>query len=68
VKISEYQKSDFDELAGLYRDFFNEMREWQGWERLKLSEKEAVETAAESLGSNSWVFVAENRKKAMGFA
>jgi GNAT superfamily N-acetyltransferase len=68
VNIRAYQESDFKELAGLYRDFFNEMRDWQGWEQLKLDKKEATETAAESLGSNSRVFVAEDRKKLIGFA
>jgi len=68
VNVRAYQESDFEELAGLYRDFFNEMRDWQGWEQLKLGKKEATETAAESLGSNSRVFVAEDRNKLMGFA
>jgi len=68
VNIKRYRNGDFNDLACLYRDFFNEMREWQGWEQLKLDEKEAVETARESLGLNSWVFVAEYYGKLIGFA
>jgi len=68
VKIRRYQDSDLNNLAELYRDFFNEMREWQGWEKLKLSHEEAVETAKDSLRDNSWVFVAEDKGKLIGFA
>jgi len=68
MKIRKYRNSDFDGLALLYRDFFNEMREWHGWEQLKLSEEEAAETARESLDKNSWVFVAEDSRKLVGFA
>jgi hypothetical protein len=68
VDIGRYQNNDFNDLARLYRDFFNEMREWQGLEQLKLDEKEAVETAKESLDSNSQMFVAEDYGKLVGFA
>lgn len=68
MNIRRYQNSDFNDVARLYRDFFNEMREWQGWEQLKLSEKEAVETAKESLSKDSWVFVAEDYGNLVGFA
>ncbi len=68
VKIRRYQDSDLNNLAELYRDFFNEMREWQGWEKLKLIQEEAVEIAKDSLGDNSWVFVAEDKGKLIGFA
>lgn len=68
MDIRRYQNNDFNDLARLYRDFFNEMREWQGLEQLKLDEKEAVETAKESLDSNSQMFVAEDYGKLVGFA
>jgi len=68
MNIRRYNNSDFNALVCLYRDFFNEMREWQGWEQLKLDEKEAAETAKESLDKNSWVFVAEENRKLVGFA
>lgn len=68
MKIRRYRNSDFESLARLYRTFFNEMREWQGWEQLELGEKEAEETARESLGENSWVFVAEDSARLVGFA
>lgn len=63
-----FRESDFKGLAELYRDFFNEMREWQGLTQLKLSRKEGEDTARQSLEKNSWVFVAENRRKLVGFA
>jgi ribosomal protein S18 acetylase RimI-like enzyme len=44
------------------------MREWQGWEQLKLSDKEAAETAKESLDKCSWVFIAEDSGKLAGFS
>lgn len=65
--IRKFKSSDFNDLARLYKDFFNEMREWQCWEQLKLGEKEAVETAKESLDRNSRIFVAENSGKLVGF-
>jgi len=68
MKIRRYQSSDFDNLAEFYRDFFNEMRERQGLDKLKLSHEEAVETAKDSLRDNSWVFVAENKGKLIGSA
>jgi GNAT superfamily N-acetyltransferase len=68
MNIRSYRHSDFANLASLYREFFNEMRGWQGWEQLKLSEKEAEETARESLEKNSWVFIAEEGGKPIGFA
>ncbi|MFQ6068631.1 MAG: GNAT family N-acetyltransferase [Candidatus Bathyarchaeia archaeon] len=68
MNIRRYQNRDFNDLACLYKAFFNEMREWQGWGQLKLDEKEAVETAKESLEENSWVFVAEDSGKLVGFA
>ncbi len=68
MKVRQYRNSDFDQLASLYGDFYNEMREWQGWDQLKLGKKEAAETARESLAENSWVFVAEDAGKLVGFA
>jgi GNAT superfamily N-acetyltransferase len=68
MRIRKYGESDFSDLARLYRDFFNEMRRWQGWEQLGLSQKEAAETASESLDENSCVFVAEERGSLVGFA
>lgn len=68
MKVRQYQDEEFDDLARLYRDFFNEIREWQGWDQLKLDEKEAAETAKESLERNSWVFVAESSGELVGFA
>lgn len=68
MKIRRYQDSDLNNLAELYRDFFNEMREWQGWEKLKPSHEEAVETAKDSLKDNSWLFVAEDEGRLIGFA
>lgn len=53
--IREYKEKDFNDLTHLYKDFFNEMREWQDWEQLKLDEKEAEETAKGSQDKNSWV-------------
>lgn len=68
MKIRRYQDGDLNNLAELYRDFFDEMREWQGWEKLKLNHEEAVETAKDSLKDTSWVFVAENKGKLIGFS
>lgn len=68
MRIRRYQARDLNNLAKLYRDFFNEMREWQGGEKLKLSHKEAVETATDGLKDNSWVFVAEDKGKLIGFS
>ncbi|MCW3985082.1 MAG: hypothetical protein NWE91_01545 [Candidatus Bathyarchaeota archaeon] len=63
MNIRKYKGSDFNNLARLHKDFFNEMREWQGWEQLKLDEKGAVKTAKESLDRNSRIFVAENSRR-----
>lgn len=68
MHIRRYRNSDFNDLACLYRDFFDEMREWQGWEKLKLSEEGAMEIVKESLNKSSWVFVAEDSGKLVGFA
>lgn len=68
MKIRQYQNSDLNKLAELYRGFFNEMREWQGWEELRLSHEEAVETAKDSLKDNSYIFVAEDKGKIIGFS
>ena len=68
VKIRRYQESDFSDLSSFYKVFFNEMRDWQGWEGLKIGKKEGDEVARESLDSKSMIFVAENRGKLVGFA
>jgi GNAT superfamily N-acetyltransferase len=68
MNIRRYQEDDFHALPHFYRDFYNEMREWQGWEHLKLDEKEATETARESLRNDSTVFVAVDHGKLVGFA
>lgn len=68
MRIRLCQDDDLNALAELYRDFFNEMRRWQGWEKLKLSREEAVETAKDSLSSNSWVFGAEDKGRLIAFA
>jgi ribosomal protein S18 acetylase RimI-like enzyme len=68
MAIRRYRDNDFEALALLYREFFNEMREWQGWEQLKLDEEEAAKTARESLERNSWVFVAEYSGRLVGFS
>ncbi|HUV97907.1 MAG TPA: GNAT family N-acetyltransferase [Candidatus Paceibacterota bacterium] len=68
MRIRGCRDNDFDALALLYREFFNEMREWQGLEQLKLDEEGAAETARESLGMISWVFVAEDSGELVGFA
>lgn len=68
MRIRGYRNKDFDALALLYREFFNEMREWQGLEQLKFDEEGAAETARESLGLNPWVFVAEDSTELVGFA
>jgi GNAT superfamily N-acetyltransferase len=49
-------------------EFFNEMREWQGCEGLKLDMKEADKVARESLDHNSAVFVCEKQGELVGFA
>jgi GNAT superfamily N-acetyltransferase len=68
IRCREYEEYDFQALSSLYRSFYNEMRDWQGWSNLKLDEKEAEETARESLDNNSVVFVAEDNEKLVGFA
>jgi GNAT superfamily N-acetyltransferase len=68
IRYREYEKRDFHALSSLYRGFYNEMRDWQGWSKLKLDEKGAEGTARESLGNNSVVFVAEDNEKLVGFA
>ena len=68
VIIREYADSDFYRLIKLYKDFFNEMRVWQGWEQLKLDDREAEEITRESLDKDSWVFVAVESGKLIGFA
>lgn len=68
MKVRVYREGDFDDLTFLYRESFNEMREWQGLEQLKLDEKETAEAAKESLRNDSWVFVAEDSGKLFGFA
>jgi GNAT superfamily N-acetyltransferase len=68
MNVRKYQKDDFHALSRLYGDFFNEMREWQGWEQLKLDESGAEETASESLGGGSTVFLAEDSGRLVGFA
>jgi len=68
VKIRRFQESDFHDLSTFYRDFFNELRDSQGRERVKLDEKEADKIARESLEGNSLIFVAENHRKLVGFA
>jgi ribosomal protein S18 acetylase RimI-like enzyme len=67
MRYRQYQKRDFHALSALYRNFYNEMREWQGWSQVKLDEKEAEETARGSLDANSVIFVAEDNKKLIGF-
>ncbi len=68
MRIRLYRKSDLESLAGLYRDFYNEIRERQGLKQLISNEKEALETAKGSLRNNSCVFVAEDHGKLIGFA
>jgi GNAT superfamily N-acetyltransferase len=68
MRIRGYRNKDFDALALRYGEFFNEMLEWQGLEQLKLDKEETAETARENLGMNSWVFVAEDSGKLIGFA
>ena len=68
VEVRRYSRGDFAGLACLYRAFFNEMREWQGWDSLKLDQKEAEATAKEGLGKKSWIFVAEDSATLVGFA
>ncbi|MEA2090421.1 MAG: GNAT family N-acetyltransferase [Thermoproteota archaeon] len=68
VQLREYRESDFLGLATLYKLFFNEMREWQGWGALKLEDKQAEKIARESLNHNSLVFVAEEKGNLVGFA
>ncbi len=67
MRLRRYRNTDFKALAHLYRDFFNEMREWQGWVQLKLSDEEASETAKGSLDKCSRIFVAEDSGKLAGF-
>jgi len=66
--IREYREKNFTDLTHLYRDFFNEMREWQGWEQLRLDEKEAEKTAKESQDKNSYIFVAVDSGRLVGFS
>ena len=68
MNIRRYREDDFQALARFYREFYNEMREWQGWEQLKLDEEEAATTARECLSNNSTVFVAVDHGKPVGFA
>jgi ribosomal protein S18 acetylase RimI-like enzyme len=68
MRYKEYQKRDFHALSSLYRSFYNEMRERQGWTELKLDEKQAEETAKQSLDNNSVIFVALDHEKLIGFA
>lgn len=68
MNIEQYQESDFNDLARLYMDFFNEMREWQGLKKLRVEEKEVRKIAKESLDENSRVFVAKDSGKPVGFA
>ena len=68
MRIRRLHISDFKALSRLYRAFFNEMREWQGWEQLKLDQRQAEEIARESIGEGSWVFVAEDSAMLVGFA
>lgn len=67
MRVREYREGDFPALSRLYRSFYNEMRERQGWSKLKL-EKEAEETAKESLDIRSVVLVAVDHEKLIGFA
>jgi len=68
VKVRKFQESDFHDLSSFYRDFYNELRDSQGWEGLKLDEKEGDKVARESLDNSSVIFVAENHKNLVGFA
>ncbi|MCW4055365.1 MAG: GNAT family N-acetyltransferase, partial [Candidatus Bathyarchaeota archaeon] len=68
MEVREYRSRDFKVLARFYGEFFNEMRVWQGWEQLKLSDDDAVATAKESLDPQSRVFVAEDTGQLVGFA
>jgi len=67
MRYREYRKSDFNALSSLYRSFYNEMRERQGWTWLKLDEKQAEETAKQSLENNSCIFVALDHQQLVGF-
>jgi GNAT superfamily N-acetyltransferase len=68
MRCREYRDRDFKALSSLCGSFYNEMRERQGWSKLKLNEKEAEETTRESLENNSVIFVAEDHEKLIGFA
>ena len=68
MKVREYRSRDFKGLVSFYREFFNELRDWQGWKRLKLSAADAVTTTEESLDPPSRVFVAEEAGELVGFA
>jgi ribosomal protein S18 acetylase RimI-like enzyme len=68
MKVREYRSRDFGVLVRFYREFFNEMREWQGWGHLQLTDEDAAATAKESLDPQSAMFVAEDSGQLVGFA
>jgi GNAT superfamily N-acetyltransferase len=68
VVIRRFQESDFQDLSFFYRDFYNELRESQGWGGARLQKKEADQVARESLEGKSQVFLAENHRELVGFA
>ena len=67
VVIRKFQDSDFQILSSFYMEFYNEMREWQGWEESKLDKKESDQVARKSLRGGSQVFLAQINKEPIGF-
>lgn len=68
VMIRRFQEGDFQLLSSFYSDFYNELRESQGWKGTRLEKKEADQVARESLEGRSQVFLAENHRELVGFA
>jgi len=68
VVIKQFQESDFHGMSSLYMNFYNELRESQGWEASKLDKKAADQVARESLEGKSQIFFAEHHRELVGFA
>jgi GNAT superfamily N-acetyltransferase len=68
VVIRRFQERDFRGLSSFYMDFYNELRESQGWDGPKLDKKASDKAAKESLGGESQILLAENHGELVGFA
>jgi GNAT superfamily N-acetyltransferase len=68
MRVRRYLPSDFAGLSALYQKFFTELRASQGWQVSAIKREDAEEITSQSVKRGSWVFVAEDRGRLIGFS